>query len=345
MLIICAITTTVFFLGILGYLFITKYSPGIPNIPVVNNSSNNLIKFKTGIVSGSAAAIQSLIIKKQGIDKKYGLDIEYVETQPGDIERELSEGKYNMGVSGILFPYTEAQKGVKLKVVFPVQRFGYDILVPSDSQVSKIQDLKGKKLGVLHKTTGAYTGTFLILKSLEGGLEKSVQLVFGSPQEILDDLNSGEIEAATVAYPFAASLLSTGKFKSIVKLEDLWREKEDNLPMPFVGMLAQEEWLSQNQEIAKKIAHIYFEAAVAINEDPSLINSLTEYLEQNKLDSPKARSIVQERVASVLFQQYGEVELVAIERYYQKAKEYGFLPKDVLPVGTLLLTPDQLGLR
>ncbi len=306
------------------------------------DQQEELIKLKTPIVLGAPTSIQSMLIKKYEIDKKYGLDIEYVNAIPGEVEKDLFEGKYQVSLVGLLSTYTEAQKGRKLKIIFPAQNLSYDIIVPVDSHIKSIADLKGKKVGTLHKTTALYPAALMVFKFEGLEPEKDLQLIFGSPDEIVQDLKSGYVDAATIAYPFGANLISTGNFKSISRLLDVWRDNEDSLPMPFVVMVAQEEWWNNNKDTAKKMAKVYHEAAQMMQRDPSVINGLTEYLEHNNLNSVQSLKIIRERVPGLIFERYSITEYEGIKRYYQRAKEYGFLPENTPSVESLLVMPNEL---
>ncbi len=99
------------------------------------------------------------------------------------------------------------------------------ILVPSDSSIRDVPDLKGKKLGAIPGSSAfqemnAYTRQ---LYSLD--LTKDVALVTGmTPPDLATLIGKGEIDAAVVWHPVVDSLLATRKFRVLTDQDTLWRQ-------------------------------------------------------------------------------------------------------------------------
>ena len=306
---------------------------------------SEIIKLKYTVSIGAAAETRAKIIKKYEIDKNNGLDIEFVTMNPGDLERVLFSKEFPIGITSSLAVGTANLKGIPLRIVGPELHLTYYIGVRKDSSINTLDDLKGKKFGILPKVTAAYTSVAVVLNSAGINPETDLQLAFGSIPDVVDLLGKGEVDAAIIAYPMAAPLLVPGsQFRTIVKLEDLWSTNENGLPLPFVVTAAHEDWLASNKETARRLVKTLIEASEFMQKNPSVILELSEYLEERKLTSPEVAQLVAENVPELLFEKWGEEEIAGLERLFQRAEEFGVIPAETPNLTEMLVTPSSLGL-
>ncbi len=105
------------------------------------------------------------VLKKYNIDKQHHLDVNIEAVPPGDLERRYFDGEVpiiSMGVASAAEGYA---KGVPTTIIGPGLLMYYDIVVPKNSSIQKLSDLKGKILGVLPQATAAYSTMITVLKS------------------------------------------------------------------------------------------------------------------------------------------------------------------------------------
>jgi len=309
----------------LYYVFAAKSVP--PSAPV---------PLRVVVASDGILELFSHVMKHEGIDTAYGLEVEFVRKTPSDIEREVLEGGFS-GVNLVspLTAPTAAAAGRKTVIISPAVRMAYFIAVRNDSPVQTLDDLKGKRVGVLPKVTAAYSSIALILESAGLSPESDFKLSFGTIPSMVESLTKGEVDAAAVIYPTAAALFASGNFRSVSDLEALWENREEGLSHPFLVWVAQSRWLddSANRDAARRYVEAFLETAQAIESRPELLTDalnpeLQEFLTRLNLTAPAAQELLRENTGGFFYTSAGEREYRAIERVLLRAKERGLLPLD-----------------
>ncbi len=171
---------------------------------------------KTGTVAWEIA-----VAKARGLDKAADLDIQIQElasTEAGKIA--LQGGAADMIVSDWLWVARERSLGDDL-LFTPYSTALGAVMVPKDSAVAALADLKGKFIGV---AGGPIDKSWLMLRALarRSGLDLAhdAKPVYGAPPLIDAKLSQGELDAALQFWNFCADLESRG-FKRAVEMSDV----------------------------------------------------------------------------------------------------------------------------
>ena len=301
------------------------------------------VKVQYQVAVGGANELRAQVIKKYGIDKKHGIDFEVVTTDPGELERRIANGESYLAEISPFTILAAKQKNINLLIIGPAVLYRYHALVSANSGITSIQGLKGKKIGTQPKVTAAYIATAIALKAGGIDVEKDVSVSFGNIPQTIAAVEKGEADAAMAAYPVAASLIASGKFKSAAALGDSWSEKEGGLVLPFVVIAANRDWYERNKDTAKKVVETILDAGRFIQERPSVISELADYLNKYNLNTPPIIALLEANSPKQLPNNYGEKEMRAFERYFAQAKELGFIPSN-FPIEDYVVKPSELGL-
>lgn len=309
------------------------------------SSQTELVKVSTTLAIATPSEPVLLLVRKLGLDKKNGLDIEIVDSNPGDAEREFFEGKFKIIYNGTLSSFTANLKNIPIRIIAPAIDQPFDVLVPVDSPIKTIEDLKGKKLATLPKITASYMSTTTIFRSAGIDPEKDMKITFSTPPQIVELLSTGEVDAGIGVAPSSYGLLSSGKFRSIANLEDLWESKEDGLHMPFVTFSVHEDWYQANKDVARRFVKTFYEASAMIQKDPNiLLKELPEYMEKYKLNDPKTFEIVKAKYPRLLYTTYTPMGEDSLKRTYERAKEFGVIPNNVPAFDTVVISKQDSGI-
>ena len=306
--------------------------------------SSSPVRLTYYVAKGGTNEIRGLVVKKLEIDKKYGLDIDFQTADPGELERRILNREINLAEVSPFIVGSAYQKNVPLKIISPAIRFTYQVVVPKTSHVKSLDDLKRKKVGLAPKVTAAFSATRISLKSLGIDPENDFDVLFGNIPQTAEALERGDVDAAVMAYPSAGPILASGRFRILANLGEIWSERENGLPMPFVVVMANDEWLTQNGDTARRLVLTLLEGSRTIQDDPRVISSLIDYLKSNNYISPDVVRSLEANVPEQLFNAYGDKELQAFNLFFQRAKEYGVLPKDFPSPKAFLIAPQSLGI-
>jgi NitT/TauT family transport system substrate-binding protein len=116
------------------------------------------------------------------------------------------------------------------------------IMVPADSPIHTLADIKGRKLGV---AGGAFDKSWLLLQGLatqEGfDLAKENDIAYGAPPLLAETLRSGKLDASLNYWQFNARLEADG-FRRIAGADDASRALGASGPVSTLGYVFHEKW-------------------------------------------------------------------------------------------------------
>jgi NitT/TauT family transport system substrate-binding protein len=112
------------------------------------------------------------------------------------------------------------------------------VIVPPDSKIQSIADLKGKQIGV---AGGPIDKSWILLRAYGikqgvGDLAAVAQPVFGAPPLLNEQAAAGRLDALLNFWPFAARLEAKG-YKRILTVSDIMRSFGIETAVPLVGFV------------------------------------------------------------------------------------------------------------
>ncbi len=240
-------------------------------------------RIETVRVSGAEAANFKFlfsVIKDKKFDKKNNLNLEFVWSNPGEVERKLVAKEEGVEV-GPYNPISLAETNLKgeqqLRSFAPLLYTYYHFIVKADSPFHTLEDLRGAKIATRPKLSAAYKSLAIALKIAGMDLENDFKLTFGSIPENVKALTTGEADATLMSPPESVGLLVTGKYRQIAELENIW-EKAAGASMPLVSLTAHKSWIEQNPRKVKRLRKTILDAATFIRENPQVVEEYKDLL-------------------------------------------------------------------
>ncbi|MEG3848527.1 sulfonate ABC transporter substrate-binding protein [Microcoleus sp. herbarium19] len=138
---------------------------------------------------------------------KMGWFVEWTEFAAGPaILEAIGTGKIDLGYAGVAPPIFAQSDGVPFVYIANDSPLpgSIGIIVPQNSRIRTLADLKGKKIAATRKTSGHY----LLIRALtQGGLQlKDAELVDLPPAKAQEAFVRGEVDAWAIWQPFLAQL-------------------------------------------------------------------------------------------------------------------------------------------
>jgi NitT/TauT family transport system substrate-binding protein len=187
------------------------------------------------------------IIKAHGLDKQANLDIQVVElasTEAGKIA--LRSGSADLIVSDWLWVARERALGDKL-VFYPYTSQIGAIMVPANSLVAGIADLRGKKLAI---AGGPLDKSWLMLQAQarRDGLDLRTQatIVYGAPPLLSQKALQRENDATLTFWNFCAELEGKG-LKRGIDMEAIEKRLGASGPVAMLGYAFDAGWAAKNK--------------------------------------------------------------------------------------------------
>ena len=187
------------------------------------------------------------IVKAHGLDRQADLAIERTElasTEAGKIA--LKGGSADLIVSDWLWVARERALGDRL-VFEPYSSTLGAVMVPANSPIHAIADLKGKKLAV---AGGPIDKSWLLLRALalRSGLDLKTQasIVYGAPPLLTQKALQGETDATLTFWNFSAELEGRGMRRAI-EMEGVMKGLGASGPVAIVGYVFDAAWAARNR--------------------------------------------------------------------------------------------------
>lgn len=192
------------------------------------------------------------VIKANGLDKKHGFELDVVEVANNEATRiALQAGDADIITSDWLLVARERGEGSDL-VFVPFSSSVGSIVVPADSPIKTLGDLKGKKVGV---AGGPLDKNWLLLQGVakrDFGVDLAAETEpqFGAPPLLSEKLESGELDAALTFWNFVARLEAKG-FRKVISGEEAAIAMGAKGAISAVGYVFSEKWAAENLDAAK----------------------------------------------------------------------------------------------
>lgn len=193
----------------------------------------------------------------------YGLEVKATQfSSGGDMLKAFLAGRVAVanGGSGRLVTLA-AQQPESFYIIGTQQSGGdrYSVVVRADSDIGSIQDLKGRKLGVV-TGTGTY-GTFLVYLQQQGMSETDFQIVNMKIDDLRAAVEQKLVDGAVMWEPFVAIAEEMGNVKRLVSLKGV--NESPNF------LLASRSFTDANPETIVKFLASTIDAARFIEADPA----------------------------------------------------------------------------
>jgi len=198
---------------------------------------------RVGVLKFGTVNWELKAMKHHGLDKANGFELEIVPFAGGDATRiALMGGEVDVVVSDWLWVSRQRSEGREMTFV-PYSSSVGAIMVPGDSDIKTLADLKGKKIGV---AGGPLDKSWLLLQGMarqehDFDLAAENDLAFGAPPLLAEKAKDGELDAVLNYWHYCARLEAEG-FKRLVSAEDAANALGSSGPVSAIGYVFNDQW-------------------------------------------------------------------------------------------------------
>ncbi|ANZ64522.1 ABC transporter [Secundilactobacillus paracollinoides] len=326
-----------FLVGLVSLLAIGGILAGCGNSSASNKGASKTYKYGTVTIpakDGSICNAPNYIAYEKGFFKKNGIKAKLVANPRdiSDLEAGFASGKYDAQNGD--FQYLPAiQNGAQIKAVGGIHQGCIKLLVPKNSSIKSVKDLKGKTIGIPAQGSTPQYVTSIALQ--HAGLNPKTDVtwkVYGTDL-LAKAAEKGQVDAIGTVDPYAYQAQKQDGFKTIIDNNNY----SGNSKMAAMGMnkngsccylYISSKLIKENPAKAKAIVKSYKEAAAWINKNPKE----TAQIELNKGYVSKTKFINVKNVTQILQDEHFNLNLKKgksdLAYYIQQLKEAGYLKKD-----------------
>ncbi len=195
------------------------------------------------------------IIHKEDLLGKQGWSAEYsiVPGSPGPLLNQLAAKNVDAIDMSFALAAKAFEDGVPLKVTGVATAVLGAIIARKDAGLSKVEDLKGRKIAAVVGTSTFFDIRALTLKGYGFDLQKDTQIVTAvAPPDMVTMLGKKDVDAIIAWQPITDAVVLRGEGVYLAKQIDLWR-KATGRPTGFpvhVCYLVHAEFLAKHPSIA-----------------------------------------------------------------------------------------------
>lgn len=269
--------------------------------------------------STATVGLVTQVVRRLDLEKKYDLKLDVKLLDPAGAEKAVLLKQVDAGLFPVLTAADVADKGQDIVLFAPLLYMHSYLLVWKDSPAQTFADLRGKKIGLLDKVSGAYRGMQVL--AARGGMdfERDFQPVTGPPPALVTFLQRKQVDALVIHEPITTKLLVEGNFRIVMGLNDEWKKagKSDWL---FIGAAAHREWLTKNRPAAKRLAGMLLEAMRQLSRTPDLIEAEAEFL---ALKTKAEIELARQRMARIFPTEWNDAVVASTMETVREAARLG----------------------
>lgn len=289
---------------------VLTFQVAVADTPVVRVG---VLKF--GTVNWELKAMQH-----HGLDKANGFELEIVPFAGGDATRiALMGGSVDVVVSDWLWVSRQRSEGRQLTFV-PYSSSVGAIMVPGDSDIQSLNDLRGKNIGV---AGGPLDKSWLLLQGMarqehDFDLAAENELAFGAPPLLAEKAKDGELDAVLNYWHFCARLEAEG-FRRLVSAEEAANALGSSGPVSAIGYVFGEQWGQDG--LAAGFVNASRETKAIMNDSDQEWQRLSD--SGAIKDSPKALVVLRDRFREGIPVRAHDEEVADAGLLYQVLSELG----------------------
>ena len=216
-----------------------------------STGDKKLEKVQLLLAAEGTAMYYAYVARDKGFFEEEGLDVELVSGKGGTyVVQQVGAGTVDMGIIAVNSVLPAWDKGIDIKTVYQINVTNlFDFMVPGDSTVTDIKQLKGKVIGVTDLGSGEVPMVRSILSGagLNPDQDVTIRAIGSEATSILTAFEKGEIAAFSGGAHDLISLYGRGfKSKSLIP--------EEYKSLPSTGIIANGKILEENPALVEKIS-------------------------------------------------------------------------------------------
>lgn len=170
-------------------------------------------------------------------------------------------------------------QGIPVSAVFPYGAIMGGLVVPHDSGIYSLMDIRGRRIGVVRQSDKNWSVVRTVCVKrygLDPGTEASVREA-GSKTALMQQLRAGEVEAAVLYWHLIPGLVVSGRFRQVCDVLELVPELGINA-VPTTFFTFRDEFIACRPALVRAFIGAYCEAVTLMRENDEIWAHIAEHI-------------------------------------------------------------------
>jgi len=272
---------------------------GAPESATATSAAQQTVPIEIGVVRG-LGTMTPYVSEAMGFFEAGGLSkIKIVKFGDGtSLMEAFAAGNINVALVGNVPAAVWKTRGAPVRAIAGANGGEQIIVVRKDSEIDRLEDLKGKRLAAPRK--GTITESLLRGYILEqvAGLDPNtdLELIYGMvPADMPAALVRGEVDAILTWEPFAAKCeLEFGdRTRVLMDVPKVWKASHGGTNYPCRLLIVREDLLQEHPETVRKVFEVHKRSVEFINSEHDRANAILAKamsLDQKIIDRARGRA-------------------------------------------------------
>ena len=228
----------------------------------------NLPVVEIGTLENGTVNWELQTIKDRGFDRANGFTLELLPLAGNPATQvAMQGGEVDAIVSDFLWVAQQRAQGADFTFL-PYSTAVGSLVVPADSPVQTLADLKGKKIGI---AGGPVDKSWLILRAWNAkqngeDLAAVTEQVFGAPPVIMNAAETGEVDGAINFWHYLAKMKAAG-MREVISVEQAATVLGLDPTTPLLGYVLRDAWIAEHPDLARGLAAASHQAKALLASD------------------------------------------------------------------------------
>jgi NitT/TauT family transport system substrate-binding protein len=288
-------------------------------------------------------------IKRFGFDHDHGfhLDVQLVSDALEDgietVEAQLQEGHADLIDIDYISIARERAEGADIVAFHPYGRTVGGLVAPEDSDIDGLEDLSGKRIGVVRRLDKNWILTRAACREFHDfdPDETATPVEAGSKVELTRMIEEGEVDAGFQFWQIIPEITETGPFENVMPVSELvQRLSETDDKLPLAAFLTSGEYLDEQRETVRAFADAYRDAVDKLVEDDEIWEEISEKL--MSYDDPDVMRAVRDGWREMVVRDWDDEQVDGMYRLFDHLKSVAgaeALGVEEIPEGTFETNP------
>ena len=288
-------------------------------------------------------------IKRFGFDRDHGfhLDVQLVSDALEDgietVEELLQEGHADLIDIDYISIARERAGGADIVAFHPYGRTVGGLVAPEDSDIDGLEDLSGKRIGVVRRLDKNWILTRAACREFHDfdPDETATPVEAGSKVELTRMIRDGDVDAGFQFWQIIPEITETGPYENVLPVSELVQRlsKTDN-KLPIAPFLTSGEYLDEQTETVRAFTDAYRDAVDKLVEDDAIWEEISEEL--MSYDDPDVMRAVRDGWRDMVVRDWDEESVDGMYRLFDHLKGVAgaeALGVEEIPEGTFNTDP------